>query len=101
MTEPSVKTGDAGAWTVEGELTFATVPALERRTLEQFDAPPETLDLAGVERMDSAGIALVVEWARRARGAGGSMRLVNVPAGMTALSKTTGLTRLLNIDDPA
>lgn len=101
MNEPSLNTDDDGAWAVEGELTFATVPALERRTLERFDAPPEALDLAGVARMDSAGIALVVEWARRAHGAGGRMRLLNVPAGMMSLSKTTGLTRLLNIDDPS
>lgn len=101
MTDPVLNTRDAAAWTVEGELTFVTVPALQSRTMAQFDAPPAALDLAGVESIDSAGIALIVEWARRARAAGGSMRLVNVPAGMLALSKTTGLTRLLNIDDPS
>jgi len=100
VTDPVLNTSDDGAWTVEGELTFASVPALQDRTQALFDAPPATLDLAGIERIDSAGIALVVEWARRARGTGASMRLVNVPAGMLALSKTTGLIRLLNIDDP-
>jgi len=101
VTEPVLKTGDGEAWAVEGELTFATVPALQRRTLEHFNAPPASLDLAGVERIDSAGIALIIEWARQARRAGAGMRLVNVPAGMRALSKTTGLTRLLNIADSA
>lgn len=85
-------------WTVEGELTFAAVPEVQERSPEWFSEPPGTLDLAGVERIDSAGIALVIEWARRARLAGADMRLVNVPAGMTALSKTTGLDRLLKID---
>lgn len=89
---------DAEAWTVDGELTFATVPEVQDNSLEHFSAPPGTLDMAGVTRIDSAGIALVIEWARRAKLARKSMRLVNVPAGMTALSKTTGLTHLLNID---
>lgn len=101
MSGPLLHTGDGGAWRVEGELTFASVPALQDQTPERFDAPPATLDLAGVRRMDSAGIALIVEWAGRARRAGGVMRLVNVPAGMAALAKTTGLTELLNIDAPS
>jgi phospholipid transport system transporter-binding protein len=83
---------------VSGELTFASVPEVQDRSLDWFSSPPGTLDLGAVERIDSAGIALVIEWARRARLAGAAMRLVNVPAGMSSLSKTTGLDRLLNID---
>jgi phospholipid transport system transporter-binding protein len=83
---------------VSGELTFASVPEVQHRSLEWFSAPPGTLDLGAVERIDSAGIALIMEWARRARAAGVPMRLVNVPAGMSSLSRTTGLDRLLNID---
>lgn len=91
-------TGDPDTWTVAGPLTFSSVPELQERSLEWFSSPPAALDLAGVERIDSAGIALVIEWARRAKLADADMRLVNVPAGMTALSKTTGLDRLLKID---
>lgn len=94
-------TDDSGTWKAEGELTFASVPALQDRSPDRFSSPPGTLDLSGVERIDSAGIALVVEWARRARTAGGTMRLVNVPDGMLSLAKTTGLAQLLNIDEPS
>ena len=96
-----LNTDDPDAWTVEGELTFASVPEVQEDTPLRFSSPPRTLDLAGVERMDSAGIALIIEWARRARAAGADMRLVNVPAGMVSLAKTTGLDRLLNIEQPA
>jgi phospholipid transport system transporter-binding protein len=89
---------DGRAWAVKGELTFASVPEVQESSLEYFSSPPEALDMAGVARIDSAGIALIIEWARRAKLAGKPMRLINVPAGMTALSKTTGLTDLLNID---
>lgn len=94
-----LNTDDPDTWKVEGALTFASVPEVQERSLDWFASPPAALDLAGVERMDSAGIALVIEWARRAKLAGADMRLVHVPAGMTALSKTTGLHRLLRIDD--
>lgn len=93
-----LNTDDPDTWTVAGPLTFASVPAEQERSLERFASPPGKLDLAGVEDIDSAGIALVIEWARRARLAGADMRLVNVPAGMTALARTTGLNELLNID---
>ncbi len=96
-----VNTDDPETWTVAGPLTFASVPEIQRRSLEWFASPPRLLDLAAVERIDSAGIALIIEWARRAKLSGADMRLVNVPAGMMALSKTTGLDRLLNIDGPA
>jgi len=93
-----VDTSDPDNWKVEGALTFASVPEIQARSPGWFASPPAALDLAGVERIDSAGIALIIEWARRARLAGADMRLVNVPAGMTALSRTTGLHRLLKID---
>ena len=93
-----LNTEDHGTWKVEGELTFASVPELEEQSLDRFSSPPAALDLAGVKRIDSAGIALIIEWCRRAKQAGAEMRLVNVPAGMASLSKTTGLDRLLNID---
>lgn len=93
-----LNTDDQESWKVAGELTFASVPEVQERSLERFSSPPAALDLAGVERIDSAGIALIIEWARRAKLSGVTMHLVNVPAGMTALTKTTGLDRLLNID---
>lgn len=98
MSSIRVDTNKPESWTVEGPMTFASVPEIQERSLAWFASPPEALDLSGVERMDSAGIALVIEWARRAKLAGADMRLVNVPPGMTALAATTGLNRLLNID---
>lgn len=94
-------TENADHWKVEGELTFASVPRIQDQSLEWFSSPPDILDLANVERIDSAGIALIIEWARRARLAGADMKLINVPAGMSSLSTTAGLNLLLNIDDPA
>jgi len=93
-----VDRSDNHTWSVSGELTFATVPAVQDSSPGWFDAPPADLDLGGIDRMDSAGIALVMEWARRAALAGREMRLVNVPEGLAALAQTTRLSRLLKID---
>jgi phospholipid transport system transporter-binding protein len=54
---------DDGSYAVRGELTFATVPGFltgNGRLLAGGAAV--TVDLAGVDRADSAGVALLVEW---------------------------------------
>lgn len=91
-------TANPDTWSVAGELTFASVPTIQAESPGWFAAPPAALDMAGVARIDSAGIALLAEWARRAQLAGTALRLTNVPPGMLALSATMGLDRLLKID---
>ncbi len=54
--------------TVGGELTFQTVPGLYRESAGWFAGEGElVIDLAAVTRADSAGLALLVEWLKRAR----------------------------------
>lgn len=85
-----------GAWTLAGALTFDTVAELWRRGLDDSSgAAAVTLDLAGVERTDSAGLALIVGWMRAARRRGMELRLRNIPAQMLAIAATTRLDALL------
>ena len=51
-------------------------------------------DLAGVTRTDSAGLALIVEWVKEARGCGGDAQFVNVPPQLLALATACGLASL-------
>jgi phospholipid transport system transporter-binding protein len=51
-------------------------------------------DLAGVTRADSAGLALIVEWVKEARGCGGDAQFVNVPPQLLALATACGLASL-------
>lgn len=46
-----------------GELSFATVPQIRRQTATLLSSLP--LDLSGVTRADSAGVALLLELRRR------------------------------------
>lgn len=49
---------------LSGELTFATVTGLYRRMsdLARRDGMPSAIDLSEVSRIDSAGLALLLEW---------------------------------------
>ena len=82
---------------VEGELGFATVPALARPPWSQGDAPV-TVDLAGVRRADSAGLALLLEWARAARRQGRPIRFVHTPEQLKSLARVTGVNAILALD---
>jgi phospholipid transport system transporter-binding protein len=53
------------------------------------------VDLSGVDRIDSAGLALLVEWLREARRKGTSIRFENIPVRMLAIAKVCGLEQIL------
>jgi len=78
--------------TVSGALTLETVPALYRNSAGWFTGAGELiLDLAQVERADSAGLALLIEWLRRAKAAKCTLRFTNIPAPVLTLIRINGL----------
>jgi phospholipid transport system transporter-binding protein len=80
-----------------GELSFAQVPALlprVRAEIESGDGPVE-LDLAGVTRVDSAGLALLLELTRAARRRGRDLRCTGAPEQLRRLADFFGLAPLL------
>jgi phospholipid transport system transporter-binding protein len=82
-----------------GPLTFETVSQLFRR-MEQASpgtAPIEQIDLAGVSAIDSAGLALLLEWQSRARSFGGRLALHNAPESLLRLARLCEAVDLLNI----
>ncbi|HEU0195644.1 MAG TPA: STAS domain-containing protein [Nevskiaceae bacterium] len=58
------------------------------------------LDLSGVERIDSAGIALLLELTRRARAAGKPLHLCGLAERPRALIDFMGVGELLDLDPP-
>jgi len=72
--------------TVSGKLDSASVPDRLRRSGDWFASAGETvIDLAGVERADSAGVALLLDWVRDARAAGTTLAFANAPPQMRAI----------------
>jgi phospholipid transport system transporter-binding protein len=87
-----------GGFALSGELVFDTVPdLLESARLFESDARIVALDLEGVSRADSAGIALLIEWLRAARARGKSVSFINVPPQMVAIARVSGVDGLLNL----
>jgi len=82
----------AATQTVTGVLTFDTVSGLYKTSDRWFAGEGEmVIDLAQVTRADSAGLALMVEWLRRAQVAGRSLRFANIPEQMQTLIRVNGL----------
>lgn len=86
-----------GRYRLPEALTFATTPRLYLQTGEMFNTPlPRlTFDLAGVQRVDSAGLALLLEWLREARRRSKEIRFQNIPGQLAAIAKVSGLNDIL------
>jgi phospholipid transport system transporter-binding protein len=75
-----------------GVLDFATVGRLREQGLALFEASPGILlDLAGVERANSAGLALLLEWLDLAQQRGQRLRLCNLPDSLQAIARISNL----------
>ena len=88
-----------GAASLTGPLTFATVARLFGEIAQALPkaAPGGRIDLAGVGAIDSAGLALLLEWQSRARARGGQLALDNAPAGLLSLARLCEADDLLNL----
>lgn len=99
MSTNGVTVRPDGTAEVSGELTFATVPAYLQRNGALFAGSGELMvDLQGVTRADSAGVALLVEWLRLARAAGRTVRYRNMPPQVEALIRVSGLEKAFGLD---
>jgi phospholipid transport system transporter-binding protein len=88
-----------GRASLTGPLTFATVARLFgeiEQTLPEA-APSGRIDLAGVGAIDSAGVALLLEWQARAHARGGQLALDNAPADLLRLARLCEADELLNL----
>lgn len=87
----------ADAYRLQAELRFGTVRALrpEGTGLIRSASSGLTVDLSGVSQADSAGLALLVDWLAVARAAGKSLRYLQIPPALQALSQLSEVQPLL------
>lgn len=86
-----------GRFQVTGELDFESVPGIWERSAADLDASPEPrIDLGGVTRVDSAALALVIEWLRWGAERGRRLHVVNVPEKLMALARISEVAHLLD-----
>ena len=87
---------DTRSYGVQGAMTFESVTELWKQGDAMFtDNTVVQIDLAGVTRTDSAGLALLVEWMREASRQGGRIEFLNLPSQLRALAGAVALLRAI------
>ena len=93
----SVVEGGPRVFRLAGELDVSSTGKLGRLLEPELAAPGDlTLELRGLEFMDSAGIHLVITTAYALRGRG-NLRLLDPSSHVARVIETTGLERLNNL----
>lgn len=78
---------------IQGALTLATVPQQLRNGGDAVDR----LDLTGCTRIDSAGVAYLLEQTRRARSRGQTLQIVNANDQVKQLLQFFELEEILQV----
>jgi phospholipid transport system transporter-binding protein len=88
-------TGDS--YRIEAALTFATVPALRQPGLKRIRsaAAEVEFDLQHVAVIDSAGLALLIDWLAEARAAKRTLRYAQAPEALRALARLSDVESLI------
>ncbi|MFI4952452.1 MAG: lipid asymmetry maintenance protein MlaB [Burkholderiales bacterium] len=85
-----------GRWVVAGPLTINNVARVLTASVDLPLPESGTVDLQGVDPVDSAGVAILLEWKRRAAAERRSMAFENVPPSMASLAELYGVDVLLS-----
>ncbi len=87
----------SGQIQLSGELDHYSVPILWQQHREQMASLPVwEINLAKVERSNSAGLALLISWLREARRQEKPLRLLNIPEQMLQIARVSELEEILN-----
>ncbi|MEZ5458768.1 MAG: STAS domain-containing protein [Steroidobacteraceae bacterium] len=90
--------GGAARLVVQGPLTFDTAAAAWRagqRALEGCDAGAVDIDCAGIERADSAGLAVLIEWLAWGQRHDRVVRLQGLPTTLVDIARISELEDLV------
>lgn len=88
---------EEGVFRLRGQLQLGAVTDLLDRSRDLLfgdaSTSPWVLDLSGLERADSAALALLLEWMEMAEAKGGSLELRGLPDALRRIA------RLSNVED--
>lgn len=91
-----------GQFRLEGPAGFAQARALLAAGEQLFAGlPAVSVDLAGVTHVDSATLALLLEWRRLAGRNGQVVTYTGLPERLVALARLSGVAALIGAGDPS
>ncbi len=95
----STRVGEIGVLTLTGEVDIYTSPALKSALVAAAvdGCSVIVVDLNGVGFIDSSGLGVLVGALRRAREAGGDLRIVSVQESIARILRITGLDRVFAV----
>jgi phospholipid transport system transporter-binding protein len=102
MTETRVSPCGESGFAIAGTLDFSTVGELLPQGIALLNgAHPHSiaLDLSGVTRANSAGLALLLEWLDHARQRNQQLYFTHLPRSIIAIAQTTHCADLLPVQD--
>lgn len=82
---------------VDGALTIQTVPELVDAVSQHLEQGGRRIDFSGVTDVDSAAVALAIEWLRQAAAKDVPLELTNVPVVLRNLANLYGVANLLQL----
>ena len=87
----------ADAWRLQAPLTFVTVSALRAPGMALIDTAAAQLsfDLQDVNRVDSAGLALLIDWLARAAARSCRLSYARPPEALLSLARLSDVLRLI------
>ena len=92
MSDARISPEGQGQYALSGELSFRTVPGLLREGERLFEGCSAfVLDLQGVDRADSAGLALLLEWLRSCRRRQQDLYFRNLPQALVEIARVSNL----------
>ena len=90
-----------GEWKISGPLTLESAGKLLEESenwLAGATADGLEVDLADVTEVDSAAVALLLEWQRASVKRGSRLRISSAPERLRAISRISNLEELLNFE---
>ena len=96
MTDAVALLQSAGdRWAVSGSMTMDSVAHLLAASKSLAMPRAGVVDLKGLVRVDSAGVAVLLEWKRRAGVEGVTLQFAGVPPSMQSLALLYGVEDML------
>ena len=86
--------------TLQGELSRVTVPALWQQRQQWLQGTDTvTLNFAGVEKVDSAGVAMLIAAQRELLDAHRALKITHATAQLRAMVQVSGVESILELND--